>query len=54
MNIFRNYVKTLAVLALLGGGLSGCTVTRAYDLAADGQINQLQQVACNDRIGGNN
>jgi hypothetical protein len=41
MNIFRNYVKTLAVLALLGGGLSGCTVTRAYDLAADGRVDQL-------------
>lgn len=52
MLFFRNYVKTLTVLALIGGGLSGCTATRAYDLGAYRQVNQLQQVGCVNRIGG--
>ena len=51
MFIFRNYVKMLTVLALLGGGLSGCTATRAYDLGAYSQVNQLQQVGCLPRHG---
>lgn len=52
MSIFRNYVKTLTIIALLGGGLSACTSTRAYDLGAYGQVNKLTQVGCVDRIGG--
>ena len=52
MSIFRNYVKTLTILALLGGGLSGCAANRAYDLGAYGQVNKLTQVGCVDRIGG--
>lgn len=52
MTIFIKYIKTLLVLALLGGGLSACAATRTYDLGAYGQVNKLQQVGCVDRIGG--
>lgn len=51
MIIFRNYVKTLTVLALLAGGLGACAAPRAYDLGAYGQVNKLQQVGCLSRHG---
>lgn len=53
MFIFRHYIKALTIFALLGGGLSGCTVTRAYDFGAYNQVNQLQQVGCLPRHGKN-
>lgn len=46
MTGFHRFFKTLTILALLGGGLSACTVTRAYDLGAYRQVDQLQQVGC--------
>ncbi|WP_374653765.1 hypothetical protein [Dongia sp.] len=52
MTVFANYIKTMTVLALIAGGLSACTSTRAYDLGAYGQVNKLQQAGCVNRIGG--
>lgn len=51
MIILRNYIKALTVLALLGGGLSACTATRAYDLGAYNQLDRLQLVGCLPRHG---
>jgi len=54
MSFFTKYIKSMVILGLLGGGLSGCAVSKAYDLAAYNQVDRLVQVGCNDRIGGKN
>jgi hypothetical protein len=54
MSIFAKYIKTLTILALLGGGLSACSSAGAPNLGAFNQVDRLVQVGCVDRIGGKN
>ena len=54
MSIFTKYIKSLTILAMLGGGLSACSTAGAPNLGAYNQVDRLVQVGCNDRIGGNN
>jgi hypothetical protein len=52
MSIFAKYIKSLTILALLGGGLSACSSAGAPNLGAFDQVDRLVQVGCVDRIGG--
>ncbi|MBI2255031.1 MAG: hypothetical protein HYU58_10465 [Proteobacteria bacterium] len=52
MSIFAKYIKSLTIVALLGGGLSACAAGGAPNLGAYNQVDRLVQMGCVDRIGG--